>query len=86
MITPACEHNRSVNIHVLWNDHFGGSAPDVSTLTIVVAPTRGSVTVVGENLLYEPVDGERGTDSMSYSICSLSGSCDQATVFVAILH
>ena len=80
------DHNRTVNIHVLWNDDFGGSTPDVSTLAVLVAPSRGSVTVVGGNLLYRPDDGERGTDSMSYSICSKSGSCDQATVIVTIRH
>jgi hypothetical protein len=75
---------KSVSIHVLQNDDFGSSSANLSSLTVVTGPAHGSVTVTGQNLLYIPAAGYLGTDSMSYSICSQSGSCDQATVLVTI--
>ena len=80
------DHNKTVSIHVLQNDDFGGSDPNLSSLAVVVAPSHGSLTVSGENLVYKPHHDYRGTDSMSYSICSQSGSCDQATVVVTVRH
>jgi hypothetical protein len=79
-------NNKTVSIHVLQNDDFGGSFANLATLQVVAAPSHGSVTVSGENLVFKPIDGYRGPDSMSYSICSLSGSCDQATVTITVRH
>lgn len=79
-------HNRSVTIHVLQNDDFGGSVPNVSTLAVVAPPAHGSATVSGQNIIYRPGDGYRGPDSFRYSICSQEGSCGQATVFISVTN
>jgi hypothetical protein len=80
------KNDKTVSIHVLRNDNFAGSAPDLSTLAIVASPSHGSVNVAGENVIYQAEHGYRGTDSFTYSICSVSGSCDQATVTVTVTH
>jgi hypothetical protein len=69
---------------VLQNDDFGGSTPNVATLTLVASPSQGAAVIAGQNITYEPLDGYRGPDSMSYSICSRAGSCAQATVFITV--
>jgi HD domain/Bacterial Ig domain len=76
--------NKSITIHILQNDDFGASDPDVATLAVLAGPSHGSVQIAGENLKYEPDPGYAGIDSFSYSICSQSGSCGQATVVVTI--
>ena len=75
--------NKSVTIHVLQNDRFDGSTVDLSTLEIVTPPTLGTARVVGENISYN-ASGNLGTDSLTYRVCSLAGSCQQATVTIAI--
>jgi HD domain len=77
-------HNRTVSIHVLQNDNFGGSTANLSTLSVVASPARGIVSISGSNIVYDPQHGYRGPDSFKYSICSLAGSCAQATVLVTI--
>ncbi len=76
--------NKTVSVHVLQNDDFGGSDPDVATLTLVAGPKLGTTKVAGENITYTPGPDVTGTDSFVYSICSLAGSCDQATVVVTV--
>jgi hypothetical protein len=53
-----------VSIHVLQNDDFGTSSVDLSTLVVAAGASHGSVTVTGQNLLYDPAPGYIGTDSM----------------------
>jgi hypothetical protein len=76
--------NRIVNVHVLQNDDFGGSDPDVATLAVVSGPALGTTRVAGENIVYTAGQDVTGFDSFVYSICSVTGSCDQATVVVTI--
>ena len=76
--------NKTVSVHVLRNDDFGGSDPAVATLALVAGPTLGTTKVAGENIAYTSAPDVTGTDSFVYSICSLAGSCDQATVVVTI--
>ncbi len=73
-----------LNIHVLQNDDFRGGAADLTTLVVLVEPVHGTVKVAGENLLYEPASGFTGTDTMTYSVCSLVGACGSATVTVTV--
>ena len=80
------KNDKVVSIHVLRNDNFAGSTSDLSTLAVVSGPSHGTVNVAGENLVYQAEHGYRGTDSLTYSICSMSGSCDQATVTVNVTH
>lgn len=80
------KNDKVVSIHVLRNDNFAGSAPDLSTLAVVAGPSHGLVNVAGENVIYQAEHGYRGTDSFTYSICSVSGSCDQATVTLMVTH
>ena len=77
-------HNRTVSIPVLQNDDFGGSAANLSTLAVGVAPANGIVSVSGRNIVFDPQHGYRGPDSFTYSICSLAGSCSHTTVHVTI--
>jgi hypothetical protein len=78
--------DKSVSIHVLQNDTFGGSSADNSTLAVVTDPLHGSATVSGADIVYRSDHNYRGLDFFTYSICSLSGSCDQATVYVVVTH
>ena len=75
---------KAISVHVLQNDAFGASSADSSSLAIVTAPGHGSATVTGSNVLYVPDADFVGTDSFEYTICSLLGACDRATVGVSI--
>lgn len=72
-------------VAVLANDDFGSSSADAASLTITDAPDRGTASVVGDSIYYTPgVLQTGGTDSLVYEICSLAGSCDQATVVLTL--
>ena len=71
-------------IAVLANDDFGSSTADLETLQVVAPPSKGDATVVGDTIEYTPDLFATGVDTFSYRICSMSGSCDSATVTVTI--
>jgi len=69
-----------VTVPVLNND----SDPDGDPIAIIAVtqPTGGSVTIEGNDLLYEPDDGFIGTDTFEYTIADDSGSTSTATVTI----
>ena len=72
-------------IHVLQNDAFPGTDIDAKTLTVIVAPSNGSVTIIaGRNLQYQSSSDFRGTDTLTYRVCSVLGTCDTAIVTVMV--
>ena len=78
--TASGHDDKWITIHVLQNDTFGGSSVNILTLAVVDDPAHGSALVSGLNVVYRSDHNFRGTDTFVYSICSLAGSCDQATV------
>ena len=61
---------------------------DFDTLSIVSAPSRGSVTIGANGELtyvYGSNSDFSGTDSFDYEICNVAGECDTATVTVTII-
>lgn len=71
-----------VTIDVLAND----TDPNGDVLTIVSfnQGSNGSVTQVGNNLVYTPVAGFTGTDSFTYVITDPAGNQSTATVTVTV--
>ncbi len=75
--------NTPVSIPVLAND----SDPENALLTLISItqePENGSVTIVGDQIVYTPNPGFEGTDEFIYVVCDPGGLCDQATVVVAV--
>ena len=71
------------DIQVLVNDDFGTSSANVSSLTVTSAPSRGTTSINGAIVHYTPGFLQiGGTDTFTYRICSVAGSCDTAVVTV----
>jgi hypothetical protein len=64
---------------VLAND--GGSG---LVLSSVSSPNRGSTSMVGTDVRYQPDPDFSGTDAFTYQICDTWGRCDSATVTVTV--
>ncbi len=73
----------AVTIDVTNND----SDPDADPLTVVMftQPEHGTVTQVGNQLIYTPDEGFEGNDTFTYQVCDDEGLCDMATVTVTVL-
>ena len=66
---------------------FRATDPEGEALTfqLVREPKRGSVQIDGENFIYTPAAGKKGTDSFSYVATDASGkSSNEATVTVKV--
>ena len=72
------------DIEVLANDDFGTSSPELASLAVVSPPSKGTTSINGAAIHYTPGFLQSGTDSFTYRICSISGSCDTAVVTVVI--
>lgn len=72
----------AVTIDVLANDTDPNG--DVLTITSFNQGSNGSVTQVGNNLVYTPVAGFTGTDSFTYVITDPAGNQSTATVTVTV--
>jgi hypothetical protein len=78
---------KTIHIYVLQNDSAPGGSLDPSTLTIVLAPTRGEAVVIAQGspkIKYTAIETADGVDSFRYQICDSNGSCATATVTVNI--
>lgn len=78
---------KTIHIYVLQNDTAPGGSLDPSTLTIVMAPSRGQAVVIAQGsprIKYTAIGTEAGVDSFRYEICDSNGSCATATVTVNI--
>ena len=78
--SASTEEDKAVTIAVLNNDSL---LPGTATITILSAPSKGSVSISGTNLTYTPSADLNGDDSFSYTVTvgSLSSS---ATVSISI--
>ena len=79
-----------VTINILANDASGntGGTLDLSSVSIVVNPTRGSVTINSDGTItYLPNTGFVGTDSVTYRVCDNSiptPLCQTAVLYVTV--
>ena len=67
--------NIPLTINVTNNDV--ATDGDAFTIESFTQPTNGTVTQVGDNLVYSPTNGFTGTDGFTYTICDNDG-CDEA--------
>ena len=75
------DENTAVTIDVTANDVQTNGDP--FTLDSFTQPTNGTVTQVGDSLVYTPNTNFAGTDTFTYTICDDDG-CDTATVTVTV--
>jgi gliding motility-associated-like protein len=78
--------NTPVGIAVLLNDTDCDENIDPTTVTVVSDPANGFTMVDPQNgsIIYTPNAGFDGTDIFTYSVCDLSGLCDEAVVTITI--
>jgi len=76
------DENTAVTINVLGND----TDPDGDTLSLVgnTAPTNGTASISGGNIVYTPTVGFSGTDTFDYTITDTDGNNVTATVTVTV--
>ena len=85
------DEGSSVIIHVNANDTDAENALDSGSVSIVVNPVHGTVSVDPTTgaVTYTPVPGYTGADSMTYVICDLTTApllslCDTAVVYITV--
>lgn len=58
---------------------------DSLTTQVIIGPTRGMAAVSnGDSILYTPMNGFTGLDSLLYSTCATSGFCDSAWALLSV--
>jgi len=68
---------------VLNNDY--GMGDQISEFEIIEHPKNGNAEITSQNTInYTPNEGFKGKDQLQYRVCTNSGSCDQATVFIEV--
>ncbi|WP_165921878.1 Ig-like domain-containing protein, partial [Natronoflexus pectinivorans] len=73
-------------LNVLENDIDPDDNIDPSTVTIVVQPQHGNITVNSDgSIFFLPEEGYIGSDSFVYSVCDTEGACGDATVTLDII-
>jgi HD-GYP domain-containing protein (c-di-GMP phosphodiesterase class II) len=76
----------AVVVSVLANDVNLEGDFDPTSVSVVVAPTKGTATANPDGTIdYAPTSGETGSDSFVYEICDLSALCDVATVTMGLM-
>lgn len=78
--TPA---GTAVSVPVLDNDRDPEGGP-LDAPTVVVDPEHGTVTVVGDALVYTPSPGYEGPETLTYEVCDAGGLCDTAVVVIVV--
>jgi gliding motility-associated-like protein len=80
------ELNAPVSIAILLNDTDCDENIDPTTVSVVSNPANGFTMVDPQNgsIIYTPNAGYAGSDSFTYSVCDLSGLCDEAVVTIII--
>jgi uncharacterized surface anchored protein len=74
----------AVTINVTSNDNDPNGDP--LTVTMFTQPANGTVTQVGNQLIYTPDEGFEGNDTFTYQVCDADGLCDMATVTVTVTN
>ncbi|SUI97827.1 gliding motility-associated C-terminal domain [Sphingobacterium spiritivorum] len=82
----ADEYTKNENVfHILQNDDAGTSPIVVSSVTIVIPPSHGKITVnVDGTVTYIPDPGFVGVDEFEYSITDENGLSDTAKVTINV--
>src|SRR5665648_448253 len=73
-----------VNFDALSNDTDCDNNINPATLTELVAPVHGILSIDAGNITYTPPTGFTGTDSLTYQICDDLGACSAAKVYFTI--
>ena len=78
--------NETSTLDILANDTSTNSPIKLNSITIVTAPTKGTVTIPGDGtVLYTPNIGQTGADQFTYTIKNAAGSVSNtATVDIDI--
>lgn len=80
--TATTDRDTPITINVLGNDSYDST--DIPVVTLLSSPAHGSVSIVGNEVLYTPdFSFTGGTVSFIYRICDSFG-CDEATVTITI--
>lgn len=80
--TATTHAGKFVTIDALANDSFENSG---KAITATSAPLHGSVSIVGNQLVYTPVAGYVGSDTFTYTVTS-GGITETATVVVSMTN
>ncbi|MCB1665062.1 MAG: tandem-95 repeat protein [Pseudomonadales bacterium] len=81
--SASVDEDQSITISVLAND-TDPDANDVLTLQSVSTAQHGSVSIVGNDVLYTPTANFAGSDSFTYVVTDTSGATSTATVDVTV--
>jgi gliding motility-associated-like protein len=74
-----------INIPVLTNDVDIDNDLDTSSVTILLNPGYGDVTVLPDGTInYVPTQPYQGKDQFTYQVCDLTNLCDSAIVFIDV--
>jgi len=80
-------YQTAVSIDVLANDVDPDGTLDPATVTVVSAPTHGSVSSINTGtgaITYQPSAEFSGVDYLTYQVCDNDGLCDTATVAISV--
>ncbi|MEO1286340.1 MAG: Ig-like domain-containing protein [Chloroflexota bacterium] len=77
------ESGASVSVDVLENDQALFSF-DLATLEIITEPSGATASVVGDQITVDIGSDTTGTVTLTYQICTVSGSCDNADVIITV--
>ncbi|WP_051476146.1 Ig-like domain-containing protein [Aquimarina megaterium] len=89
------KNSEATTINVLINDSFGGDGAGTVPITIITAPTNGTVTIndngtpndpTDGSIIYTPLPNFAGTDSFTYQITDIDGDTDNARVIINIIQ
>ena len=80
------EEGFAVTTDVAANDSDTEGLLDLASITIVTAPTNGTITAINADgtVEYTPNALFTGTDTYEYSICDTDGLCDTAIVTITV--
>ncbi len=76
--------NITVFLPVLTNDYDLDGDP--LSISISVTATKGTATVIGNQIQYTPNLNFTGNDSITYVICDTTNRCDTAIVYITITN
>jgi alpha-tubulin suppressor-like RCC1 family protein len=83
--TPSTPEGTPVSVNVLVNDtDIEGDALSICTVNGFTQGAHGTVTQVGNNLLYTPTGTYTGSDSFTYTACDGNGGSSTTTVTVSV--
>lgn len=74
-----------INISVLTNDNDLDNNIDTSSVTILLKPSYGDVTVLPDGTVnYTPTQPYQGNDQFTYQVCDMTNLCDSAVVIIDV--